>query len=108
MWLLALIVPLAVGALLTVYAIWIEPNWLRVRRRVLYLDGWNTSLDGMTILHLSDLHAGRAALGIKLFAAVPLATIIVYQSINFHHYIVDGIIWKVRKQKLQENLGLAH
>lgn len=34
-------------------------------------------------------------------------SLIAYQTINFHHYIVDGIIWKVRKPKLQENLGLA-
>jgi hypothetical protein len=34
-------------------------------------------------------------------------TLIVYQTINFHHYIVDGIIWKVRKPRVRENLGLA-
>jgi hypothetical protein len=34
-------------------------------------------------------------------------TLIVYQTLNFHHYIVDGIIWKVRKPRLRENLGLA-
>ena len=36
---------------------------------------------------------------------VPLL-IIVYQAINFHHYIVDGLIWKVRKKPLQKTLGL--
>lgn len=34
-------------------------------------------------------------------------SLIAYQTINFHHYIVDGIIWKVRKQRLQANLGLT-
>jgi hypothetical protein len=34
-------------------------------------------------------------------------TLVVYQTLNFHHYIVDGIIWKVRKPRLRENLGLA-
>ena len=34
-------------------------------------------------------------------------TLITYQTINFHHYIVDGIIWKVRKPRLRENLGIA-
>lgn len=32
--------------------------------------------------------------------------IIVYQTINFHHYIVDSLIWKLRKQPIRQNLGL--
>ncbi|WP_444994534.1 hypothetical protein [Aliikangiella sp. IMCC44359] len=35
-----------------------------------------------------------------------LLFLIVYQAINFHHYIVDSLIWKLRKPKLQETLGL--
>ena len=34
-------------------------------------------------------------------------TLIAYQTLNFHHYSVDGIIWKVRKPRLRENLGLS-
>ncbi len=37
---------------------------------------------------------------------LPLA-MIVYQTINFHHYIVDGIIWKLRQKPLSKNLGLV-
>ena len=34
--------------------------------------------------------------------------LIIYQTINFHHYIVDGIIWKVRKQQaVRETIGIA-
>jgi hypothetical protein len=33
--------------------------------------------------------------------------IIIFQTINFHHYIVDGIIWKARKTPIKETLGLA-
>lgn len=40
------------------------------------------------------------------FAAI-IAPIVVYQTINFHHYIVDSIIWKVRKKPMQSTLGLA-
>jgi hypothetical protein len=42
----------------------------------------------------------------SFIAAVPvlLAT---YQIINFHHYIADGVIWKVRKPALQKTLGIA-
>jgi hypothetical protein len=45
---------------------------------------------------------------ISLFGASLLTlTLIAYQTINFHHYIVDGLIWKVRKPRLQANLGLS-
>jgi hypothetical protein len=36
-----------------------------------------------------------------------MASIIVYQTINFHHYIVDSLIWKLRKPKMQRTLGLG-
>jgi hypothetical protein len=29
-----------------------------------------------------------------------------YQSINFHHYIVDSFIWKTRRPKVRAELGL--
>lgn len=41
----------------------------------------------------------------SLLAVVPL--MVVYQTLNFHHYIVDGLIWKVRRRSLQKTLGLA-
>ncbi len=39
------------------------------------------------------------------YSTLPLF-LVAYQTINFHHYIVDGLIWKVRKKPLRENLGL--
>ena len=36
---------------------------------------------------------------------IPL-TIVFYQAINFHHYIVDSVIWKLRRKTLRERLGL--
>ena len=33
--------------------------------------------------------------------------IIIYQTINFHHYIVDSVIWKLRKKSIQTTLGLT-
>jgi len=39
-------------------------------------------------------------------AALPLVAI-VYQSINFHHYVVDAVIWKVRRKTIRENLGIT-
>ncbi len=37
----------------------------------------------------------------------PLAALAISQTINFHHYVVDAVIWKVRRRPLQETLGLA-
>ncbi len=38
-----------------------------------------------------------------LVAGLPVA-ILIYQTINFHHYIVDSRIWKVRKKPMQETM----
>ncbi len=38
-------------------------------------------------------------------AGLPVV-VLVYQAINFHHYIVDSVIWKMRKKPLRQNLGL--
>ncbi len=45
-------------AVLLAYARFVEPRWLRVRRRVVELPRWPGALDGLTILHLSDAHIG--------------------------------------------------
>jgi len=36
------------------------------------------------------------------------AFIIIYQSINFHHYIVDSQIWKVRKKPIRTIMGIQN
>ena len=46
-------------------------------------------------------------LKVGFFVAIPMAAIIIYQTVNFHHYIVDGLIWKLRKKKLRQTLGVA-
>jgi hypothetical protein len=35
------------------------------------------------------------------------AVVIAYQGLNFHHYIVDSIIWKLRKREVQTALKIA-
>ena len=41
------------------------------------------------------------------FAATStMAALIVYQTINFHHYIVDSMIWKLRKKPIKKTLGI--
>jgi hypothetical protein len=41
-----------------------------------------------------------------LFFAGLSATLVLYQIVNFHHYLVDSVIWKVRKPKMQATLDL--
>jgi hypothetical protein len=38
-------------------------------------------------------------------AGLPLM-VLIYQTVNFHHYIVDSRIWKVRKKPMQKTLEL--
>ena len=52
------------------------------------------------------LYGAIAGFGEFLIALGLPSMIIVYQTINFHHYIVDSLIWKSRKKPLQKTLGL--
>jgi hypothetical protein len=45
------------------------------------------------------------ALDAMFFAGLS-ATIVLYQIVNFHHYVVDANIWKVRKAPIAKTLGL--
>lgn len=45
-------------------------------------------------------------LAIATATSLPLFAI-VFQAINFHHYVVDAVIWKVRRQPIRRNLGIA-
>lgn len=38
---------------------------------------------------------------------LPAASLLIVMTLNFHHYIVDSLIWKVRQPALRRNLGLA-
>lgn len=41
-----------------------------------------------------------------LFFAGLSATLVLYQIVNFHHYMVDSLIWKVGKPRMQATLDL--
>jgi hypothetical protein len=41
-----------------------------------------------------------------LFAGLS-ATVVLYQIVNFHHYVVDAVIWKLRAAPMRRTLGLA-
>jgi len=44
--------------------------------------------------------------GVFNFDSIPMISVVIFQTINFHHYIADGIIWKVRKKSLRDKLGV--
>ena len=45
-------------------------------------------------------------LSIDLAVASAAVALVVYQTINFHHYLVDGVIWKVRRGPVPATLGI--
>ena len=47
-----------------------------------------------------------AYLAIDRAAAALPALVVVYLGINFHHYIVDGKVWKLRKATVRQTLGI--
>lgn len=47
----------ALGGALFVYATRVEPYWLAVRRLTVPVPGLSAAWDGLTVLHLSDLHS---------------------------------------------------
>jgi hypothetical protein len=63
------------------------------------------------VLHYMVVCLGLAAL---LYTAIlkgltwlPAASLLIVMTLNFHHYIVDSLIWKVRQPAVRRNLGLA-
>jgi hypothetical protein len=51
-----------------------------------------------TVLYAS----ANKILGLISFTAFPLA-LLFYQTVNFHHYVVDGIIWKSRRKQISNS-----
>jgi hypothetical protein len=46
-------------------------------------------------------------LSLVMSLAATALLIVSYQVLNFHHYIADSILWKVRRKSLQKTLGIA-
>jgi len=49
-------------------------------------------------LTLAAFLSANALAHSSLFAAVPFVSLVIFQTINFHHYIVDAIIWRRPRQ----------
>jgi hypothetical protein len=48
-----------------------------------------------------------AYLAVDSLVAALIAPIVIFQAANFHHYIVDGLIWKVRRESTRRTLGIT-
>lgn len=46
------------------------------------------------------------AVGDALKITAVMSGLIIYQTLNFHHYIVDSLIWKLRKKPIRNTLGI--
>ena len=55
---------------------------------------------------ISLLISTAVYIAIANLAAAIVTPIIVYQAINFHHYVVDGLIWKLRRKPLRQTLNI--
>lgn len=60
---------------------------------------WCLAISTTVYFSTSLLTLGNSLAGLPLI-------VLVYQAFNFHHYIVDSFIWKVRKKKMQKTLDL--
>lgn len=58
-----------------------------------------------TVLY-SGLSYSLTWIALVTATSLPLFAI-VFQAINFHHYLVDAVIWKVRRKPVRENFGIA-
>lgn len=73
-------------------------------RFVLYIA---TCLTLSTLVYFVISHYIADALASAFALTTTAIALIIYQSINFHHYIVDALIWKLRAKKMQTTLGLG-
>ena len=58
-----------------------------------------------TLLYKAVEPSLAALIALAGLPAMPV--IVIYMTVNFHHYIVDGVIWKLRRKPLQRTLGIA-
>jgi hypothetical protein len=59
-----------------------------------------------TVLY-SALKYSLAWIAIATATTLPLFAI-AFQAVNFHHYLVDAVIWKVRRKPVRQNFGIAN
>jgi hypothetical protein len=73
-------------------------------RFILYI---GTCLTLSTVIYFLITSVLSDAISATFTLTASMTGVIIYQTINFHHYIVDSVIWKLRKPKIRQNLGLS-
>jgi len=73
-------------------------SWLSQSRNVALYFLLGLAVTSVVYLSLDFLLSDLMAIG--------GAVVLVYMALNFHHYIVDSLIWKARKKPMQKVLGL--
>ena len=62
-------------------------------------------------LSVTSLFYGTVQHGVRLFtidqALIFEVHIVLFQAINFQHYVVDSQVWKARKKVNRQALGIA-
>jgi hypothetical protein len=59
------------------------------------------------LLLSAAFYGGLAAASVALASSALPLMVVAYQVINFHHYIADAVIWKMRRKPVRETLGIA-
>jgi len=60
-----------------------------------------------SVMYLTIQNYGVSALISWTGIPITVAALVIYQTINFHHYIVDSIIWKLRKKSIRSKFTAA-
>ena len=59
------------------------------------------------LLVTTVFYGGLAGLTAAFASSTVPVLLIAYQVINFHHYVVDALVWKVRRRPVREALGIV-
>lgn len=59
------------------------------------------------LLLTTALYGALNVLAVAFTSSTLPVLVIAYQAINFHHYVVDALIWKVRRRPVRQTLGIA-
>lgn len=60
----------------------------------------------VTVLIYKLVNYGVSSIASHTILPILPITIIAYMTINFHHYIVDTVIWKIRNPKVRQSIGI--
>lgn len=60
---------------------------------------------GVTLMLTTLVYLGLASASAAFTAYGVAATVVIYQTANFHHYVVDSVVWKLRQKAVVSRLA---